>query len=139
MGIINRTTCGNATFWIQDNGILYCKLGNLEPDNKLDYKSARLFLDVIRKLSKDEPIALLIDLSRTKGTFSNDAAHLLSESFGNMPFVICEAYVVNNLSVKLLVQAYKRIYKTKIPYNLSDKIEKAEAYCLAMKAEMLQH
>jgi len=132
------TTYGNATFWTQDNGILFCKLRNLQPDLKLDCKSASLYLDAIRKLSADEPVPLLIDLRDTKGTFSNDAAHLLSDSFSNMPFVICEAYVVNSLSVKLLVQAYKRIYKTNIPYALFNRISDAETYCLAMTAELCQ-
>lgn len=132
-------TYGKASFWIQDNGILYCKLGNLEEDNKLDYKLALLYLDAIAKLSGNSPMPLLIDLRNTKGTFSNDAAHLLSERFRTMQNVVCEAYVVNSLSVKLLVQAYKRIYKTKIPYALFDQMSEAEDYCLAMSTELCHH
>lgn len=132
-------TSGNASFWIQDNGILYCKLDSLEADNKLGYKSAQMYLESLEKLIKDNPMPLLIDLRNTKGTISIEAAHLLSESFNKMQHVICEAYVVNTLSVKLLVQGYKRIYKTKIPYGIFEKMDLAEAFCLSKSGRVSGH
>lgn len=120
-------------FWIQDDGILYVKLGSLDVDNKLDDRTAQLYLDAITELSKGTPRPLLIDLRGVKGTFLNTAAHLLSKNFENMSFVISEAYVVNSLSVKLLVQAYKRIYKTKIPYAIFENVSIAKEYSLSYK------
>ena len=122
---------GHAKFWIGEEGILHCKLSNSNMDKKLDYKTAQLYLEAIETLSKGRPMPLLIDLRSTKGTFSSAAAQLLAKSWDNMPSVLCEGYVVSTLSVKLLVQAYKRIYKTKIPFGIFNNLNKATEYCLS--------
>lgn len=123
----------HAVFWKEDDGILYGRFSNLSVEDSMDHKTAQLYIDAILKLSKGEAIPLLIDLSEAKGTISNAAAQLLSKSSNDMPCVICEAYVVESLSVKLLVQAYKRIYNTKIPHALFKNVASARDYCLEYK------
>lgn len=129
---------GHTTFWLDTKGILNCKLYNNNSEHKLDYKTAQLFLEAVDSLYSGKPAPLLLDLRDVKGTFTNDAAQILSSTLKKMNWVTCEAYVVNSLSVKLLVQAYKRIYKTKIPFALFDQISEAEAYCLAMTDGLYQ-
>ena len=101
--------------------------------HKLDYKIAQLYLETIGKLSKGEPLPIIIDLRDTKGTFSIAAAQLLSKSFNSGAFISSEAYIVNSLSINLLILSYKRLFDSKIPYAIFKKVSKAEEYCLMNK------
>lgn len=121
---------GHTTFWLDTKGILNCKLYNNKRDHKLNYKTAQLFLDAVDSLYSGNPAPLLLDLRDVKGTFTNDAAQILSSTLKKMKWVTCEAYVVNSLSVKLLVKAYKRLYPTNIPYEIFTDMEDAHVYCL---------
>jgi len=76
---------------------------------------------------------LLVDLRDTKGTFSIAAAQLLANSFKNLSLIISEAYVVNSLSINLLIRSYKRLYDTSIPYAVFNNMAMAEKYCLDFK------
>tara|TARA_R110002051_G_scaffold192723_1_gene261259 strand:+ start:8628 stop:9068 length:441 start_codon:yes stop_codon:yes gene_type:complete len=124
-----------ASFWTEDNGILYCRIDNIVTYNKLDYKKAQLYIEAIVKLSHGVPMPLLIDLRDVKGSFSIAAAQFMSESLNNLPLIICEAFVLNSLAMNLLILSYKRIYDTKIPYKVYDNILDAEEYCLRNRLE----
>lgn len=123
----------HATFWTDSSGILFCKFQSLNANNKLDYKIAELYIDTISKLSNGMPMPLLIDLRDTKGTFSIAAAQLLANSFNNLSLIISEAYVVNSLSINLLIRSYKRLYNTNISYSIFEDMTMAEKYCLDFK------
>ncbi|SKB57706.1 hypothetical protein SAMN05660866_02223 [Maribacter arcticus] len=126
----NIITYEHATLWTDTNGILFCKINNLDAHNKLDFKSAQLYLEAIIKLTNGVPMPFLIDLRDTKGTFSIAAAQLLSKKFNTLPLVVSTAYVVNSLSINLLIQSYKRIYDTKIPFEIFKDMTSAKNYCL---------
>lgn len=127
------TVNGHATFWKDDDDdgiIIYCKLSNLRVYNKLDDKSAQLYVNAIIKLSEEQPISLIIDLTEAKGTLSVSGARMLSQCFSNMSIVKCEAFIVGSLSIELIVLAYKRIYNTQIPFAIFKDMDKAKEYCL---------
>ncbi len=126
----------HATFKIQSNEILVCKISNLNAYNKLDYKVAQRYLEAIVKLSKGKPLPIIVDLRDTKGTFSIAAARLLSKSFNSGAFIVSEAYVVNSLSINLLVHSYKRLFYSKIPFAIFKNVPKAEEYCLSTKMNL---
>lgn len=121
---------GHSEFWIKDDGILYAKIGTPNMNNRLDVHTAELYIDAIARLSKGKAMPLLIDLRNTKGTFSNEAAQLLARKFKAMPIAICEAYVVNSLSVRLLVHSYKRIFNPDSPFEIFKTVTSAREYCL---------
>ncbi|WP_339712851.1 hypothetical protein [uncultured Kriegella sp.] len=123
----------HATFSLQSNGILFCKISNLNAYNKLDYKVAQRYLEAIFKLSKGEPLPIIVDLRDAKGTFSIEAARLLSKSFNSGTLIISEAYVVNSLPINLLVNSYKRLFYSKIPFAIFKNVSKAEEYSLTTK------
>ncbi len=123
----------HASFWTDSSGVIFCKFKSLNAHNKLDYKIAELYIEAISKLSNGVPMPLLIDLRDTKGTFSIAAAQLLANSFNNLSLIISEAYVVNSLSINLLIRSYKRLYDTSIPYAVFDDMSTAEKYCLEFK------
>lgn len=126
----------HATIWTDSSGILFCKFKSLNANNKLDYPKAELCIEAISKLSKGISMPLLIDLRDTKGTFSIAAARFLARSFNNLSLIISEAYVINSLSINILIRSYKRLYDTSIPYAVFNTMEMAERYCLEFKNDM---
>lgn len=122
-----------VSFWVEDNGILFCKISNLDPYQKFDYKIAQESLEIISELSKNISMPIIIDLRDVQGTFSIAAGHLLSKSLESVPLVSFEVYVVNSLAVNLLIQSYKRIYDTKIPHTIFKDMITAKNYCLQYK------
>ncbi|NJB70367.1 hypothetical protein GGR42_000829 [Saonia flava] len=127
-----KINLNHTTFWTKNNGILFCKITK-NIYHKLDYKMAGLYLRTIATLSHGVPIPLLIDLRDVKGTFSIEAAQLLSKKFNDSPLIISEAYVVNSLAIKLLIRSYKRIYNTSIPYEIFSSMSMAKEYSLKNK------
>ncbi len=127
------TILDHSSFWTDSDGILYAKIGTTDINKRLDYNTAMSYVEAIANLSKGRPMPLLIDLRNAKGTFSNAAAQLLSRKFKTMPFVLCEAFVVNSLSIRLLVNSYKRIFDPNSPFELFKTVAAARAYCLNFK------
>ena len=121
---------GHSSFWVDKDGILNCKIYNCNTDNRLDFKTAQLFLNAIEGLTLGKPMPFLLDFRGVKGTFSNAAGQALSEGLKNSQLIPCEAYVVNSLSIKLLVRTYKRLYHPNIPYNIFNDLNAAKSYCL---------
>jgi hypothetical protein len=129
----NIITYEHATLWTESNGILFCKINNIDAHNKLDFNSAQLYIEAIIKLTNGVPLPFVIDLRDTKGTFSTAAAQLLSKKFETMPLIVSTAYVVNSLAIHLLIQSYKRIYNTKMPQAIFKDMTSAKNYCLKYK------
>lgn len=123
-----------ATFWTENTGIIYCELYNTDFRNKLDKRTAQIYLKAIKQLSKGTPMPLYIDLRKAKGTFTIEAAQVLSKELGSSTLINCEAFVVQSLSIHVLVQAYKRIFKTTVPYGIFKSALKAQEFCDGFKA-----
>jgi len=120
----------NAIFWLQNEAIIFCKLTNLDSSLKLDYKTAQSYIDAIVLLTKGSPMPLVVDLRYMKGTFTISAAQLLSKTFASTSLITCEAYVVNSLSIKLLVHSYKRLFGNDIPYTITHNMLLAREFCV---------
>ncbi len=121
-----------AKFWYED-GILYGKLFNQDSNQSLKEENTLNYINAMIKLCNGVPSPFLIDLRDIKGTYTISAARLLSntEALRNLRF--CEAYLLNSLSSKLLVDSYKRIYDPKTPYRVFYDINGAVNYCNEMK------
>lgn len=129
----NRVVHKNASFWTDGSGILFGKINNLNPQQKLDDKTARLYLNTIAELSKGKAMPFLIDLRDIKGTFSVEAGQLLGKSMNEMSTILYEVYVVNSLSITLLVQSFKRIYHGTKPFVIFNDMTQALEQCLKYK------
>lgn len=119
-----------ATFWTENNEILFCKINSCNMYKKLDYKMAQVYVASIRKLTNGVPMPFVLDLCDVKGSFSIDAAQFISKSLKSLSLITFEAYVVNSLSVNLLIRSYKRLFDAKTPYAMFEDISKAREYCL---------
>tara|TARA_R110000744_G_scaffold182876_3_gene302181 strand:- start:1397 stop:1795 length:399 start_codon:yes stop_codon:yes gene_type:complete len=124
--IINK----HVSFWVEDNSVLLCKISNLNPDQKLDYKIAQECLAVVSELNTGVPMPIIIDLRDVKGTFSIAAGHLLSKKIESMSLISTEVYLVNSLSINLLIKSYKRLYSKKLPHAIFKSMKLAKVYCL---------
>lgn len=124
---------GHASFWIGMDGILYGTINNSNTYTKMDSYTASSYAATVSNLSKGRPVPLLIDLRNTQGALSLEAAEVLSDRFNKMSFVICEAYVVNSLALKLQVNTFKRLYNTRSPYKIYHSLKDAQEFCLWQK------
>ena len=124
-----------ASFWTQDDGVLYGKLYNMDANHRLDQNTAKRYLNTTAELSNGVPMPFLMDLRNIKGTFSNEAGLELAMGFKMMPHIVFEAYVVNSFSISLLVQSYKRIYNTKVPFAIFDDMGLAQENCSRFKTD----
>lgn len=121
-----------ATFWYQD-GILYGKLFNQDINHNLKEENTLYYINALIKLCNGICSPFLIDLRDIKGTYTISAAKLLSNTKALRNLILCEAYVLNSLSSKLLVDSYKRIYDPKTPYMVFYDINGAVTYCNEIK------
>lgn len=121
-----------AKFWYED-GILYGKLFNQDDNQSLKEENTLSYINAMIKLCNGVPSPFIIDLRDIKGTYTISAARLLSNTKTLRDLRLCEAYVLNSLSSKLLVNSYKRIYDPKTPYMVFYDIEGAVKYCNEMK------
>ncbi len=119
-----------ATFWTENNEILFGKINSCSSYKKLDYKMAEVYIASIKKLTNGDPMPFVLDLRGVKGSFSIDAAQFISKSLKGLSLITFEAYVVNSLSINLLILSYKRIYDTITPYAMFEDIYEAKEYCL---------
>lgn len=130
MIMVKKIEYRDVVFWKGSNGMLFGKVRNPNIQRRLTVETAKRCIDSIMQLSSGAPMALCMDLRDTKGTFSIEAAHFLADAFDQMPQIVYEAYVVNSLSINLLVQSFKRIYSTKAPYGIFQEMSGAEKECL---------
>ena len=120
----------NAMFWTDGSGILYCKFNNKDSNSKLDYNKAKLYISAVTKLCNGKAMPFLIDVRNTRGTFSIDAAKLISKDISLIKLRISEAFIIKNIGITLLIATYKRIYNPITPYGVFRDLEDAKAYSL---------
>lgn len=119
----------NATFWTKGTGIIYCELTNPDSRRKLDKRTAEAYLKSVSQLSIGHPMPLHVDLRKAKGTFSIEAAQLLTYELYENNLINCESFLVDSLSIHLVIQAYKKVFKSEIPYGIFKSTQKAHDFC----------
>lgn len=127
----NRIQFEKATFWYSE-GILYCKLFNQDINYNLTEENTLNYINVMISLCNGVCSPFLIDLRDVKGTYTIDAAKLLSNTKAIKDLRLCEAFLLNSMSSKLLVDSYKRIYDPKTPFKIFYEMDGAIKYCNEM-------
>ena len=117
--VIKNLQLDQSKFWI-DNGILFCIIRHLDTNPYLNTITLEKYLNAVNILCEGKKIPFLIDLRNTEGTFSIKAAKTLATSHEFHDLIISEAYVVNSLKMKLLINSYKRIYEPLKPFIIFD-------------------
>ncbi|MDO6622489.1 hypothetical protein Q4509_06435 [Oceanihabitans sp. 1_MG-2023] len=120
---------GNSKFWT-DNNILYCQFRSREVNYKIDVDKIELFIKVIDRLCNGKPMPFLIDLRNAQGALTRESANLLSNSPILKKLRISEAYLINSIGVRLVINSYKRIYEPTTPFVVFNDLESAKEYCL---------
>ncbi|MDD7886962.1 hypothetical protein [Flavivirga sp. 57AJ16] len=121
---------GNAKFWIDRDEIFCCRFKTLDREYRLDSKKAQLYVATIIKLCNEKHMPFIIDLRDSLGTFSTEAANILSKTPELQRLKVFEAYICNSIGMRLLIISYKRIFDPTTPYFIFDDIKTAKEYLL---------
>ena len=130
--VLKTLQLDQSKFWI-DNGILFCIIRHLDTNPYLNTITLEKYLNAVNILCEGKKIPFLIDLRNTEGTFSIKAAKTLATSHEFHDLIISEAYVVNSLKMKLLINSYKRIYEPLKPFIIFDNYNDALNYSIEAK------
>lgn len=117
-----------ANFWKQE-GILYCQFEDIGQIEKWSAHTYQHFLRAIRDLCQGEPMPLIVDLRQARGTLSADTAKTLSARCRRIPLILGEAYLVQSLSVRLLVQSYVRLIHRDSTSTICTTLPAAKRFC----------
>ncbi len=127
----------DVEFWIDNSEILHCTFKNVTNNNyKLSLSIVKRYINIVAKLCDGKPMPFLIDLREAKGTFSILAAKLLASSPKLKQVRLSEAYIVNSMKMKLVINTYKRIYEPVTPFQFFDNLEDGIDYCLTIKKDI---
>ena len=117
-----------ANFWTQE-GVLYCQFEDISQIEKWAAPTYQQFLRAIHNLCQGVPMPLIVDLRQARGTLSADTAKTLSARCRRIPLILGEAYVVQSLSVRLLVQSYVRLIHRDSPATICTSLPAAKRFC----------
>lgn len=117
-----------AKFWTDSRGILFCEFENSETYRTLEVDTVEKYEKAISTLSQGKPMPFLIDIRDNQGNFSTEAAKLFANSPVFKKIRISEAFVINSINTKLLINSYKRIYEPITPFEIFKDFEEALVY-----------
>lgn len=119
-----------AKFWVDSHGILNCKHLNHDIHWKLDEQEAEKYILAVLTLAGNEKRPIIFDFRDVRGTYTILAARIVEKYPSLSEIIISEAFVVNSIAVRLLINAYKRIYEPSIPFKIFSNIKDAQKYSL---------
>lgn len=128
----NSIKLERAKFWT-DKEILFCKMLNMDASHHLTDETADTYLKAIVTLCNGKKMPLLIDLRNTQGAFLSTAAKKLGEGIEISKLILSEAFVINSLNVKLLINSFKRIYEPITPFEIFEDYNDALNYSINSK------
>lgn len=128
--MLTKISFDKAKFWIDSSGILNCKHYNRDINWKLDDKEAEKYILAVLTLAADEIRPIIFDFRDLRGTYTILAARLVAKDPSVKNIIISEAFVVNSMAVRLLINAFKRIYEPSIPFKIFSNLKDAQEYSL---------
>lgn len=126
--MLTKISFEKSKFWIDSKGILNCKHFNRDKNWKLDEQEAEKYILAILTLAADKPRSIIVDFRDVLGTYTILAARLFAKDPSVNKIIISEAFIVNSLAIRLLINAYKRIYEPLIPFKIFNNIKEAQEY-----------
>ena len=128
--MLTKISFKKSKFWIDSFGILNCKHFNRDMNWRLDKDEVEKYILAILTLAADKPRSLIVDFRDVRGTYTILAARLFAKDPSVNKLIISEAFIVNSISIRLLVNAYKRIYEPLIPFKIFSNIKDAQQYSI---------
>ena len=128
--MLKKISFDKAKFWIDSKGILNCKHFNKDINWKLDKAEAEKYILAVLTLSANKARPIIFDFRNIRGTYTILAARLVAKDPSLSKMIISEAFVVNSLAVRLLINSFKRIYEPAIPFKIFSNVEAAQNYSL---------
>lgn len=128
--MLTKISFEKAKFWVDSHGILNCKHVNSDINWKLNEKEAEKYVLAVLTLAGDEFRPIIFDFRDMRGTYTVLAARLVAKDPTLKKIIISEAFVVNSMAVRLLINAFKRIYEPSIPFKIFSDIKDAQEYSL---------
>ncbi|SFC84822.1 hypothetical protein [Algibacter pectinivorans] len=122
-----------AKFWIGTQGILFCEFYNIETYLTLEQDTLKKYEVAVLELLQGRSAPFIIDVRDNQGNLSTSAAKFFANSLIFKKARIYEAFVVNSLKTKLLINSYKRIYEPRIPYKIFNDFDEALAHSINAK------
>ncbi|MEP3838137.1 MAG: hypothetical protein ABJM36_10835 [Algibacter sp.] len=126
-------TIKNAKFWTNALGVIFCELSNTENYKILEVDLVKKYEQAIFTLSEGRSMPFVIDIRDNQGNISIDAAKLLANSSILKKIRISEAFIINSINAKLLINSYKRIYEPNTPFKIFKDFDEALAYSVNTK------
>ena len=127
--MLTKISFEKAKFWVDSHGILNCKHFNRDINWKLNEKEAEKYILAVLTLAANEIRPIIFDFRDIRGTYTILAARLVAKDPSVNKIIISEAFVVNLFAtVRLLINAYKRIYEPMIPYKIFSNIKDIREY-----------
>lgn len=117
-----------SQFYKDPRGFLYFKIENEKNCNSFNAWQLNRYIYVASNIIKETPTSLLLDLRNITGVPSSSTFSLLSKNFKLNTSFTKISFIVNSLSLKLLIHNYIRIYKPSIPSRVFNTIEKSIDY-----------
>ena len=128
--MLTKISFDKAKFWLDSKGILNCKHFNRDINWKLDEKEAEKYILAVLTLAADTKRPIIFDFRDVRGTYTILAARLVAKDPSVKKTIVSEAFVVNSIAVRLLINAFKRIYEPSIPFKIFSNTEEAQEYSL---------
>ena len=128
--MLTEITFKKAKFWIDSKGVLNCKHFNSDVNWKLNSKEIEKYILAILTLAGNKPRSIIVDFRDVRGTYTILAARLFARDPSVNKIIISEAFIVNSIAIRLLINAYKRIYEPFIPFKLFNNIKNAQEYSI---------
>ncbi|MBP0905678.1 hypothetical protein ACFSKN_16440 [Mariniflexile gromovii] len=122
-----------ALFWTNSLGILFCEFKNKDTNLTLSVDTVETYEKAIFSLSQGKPMPFLIDIRDCHGTFSTEAAKFFANSSVFKKVRVSEAFVINSINTKLLINSYKRIYEPHTPCAIFKNFDEALTYSINTK------
>lgn len=128
--MLTKISFDKAKFWLDPKGILNCKHLNRDINWKLDEKEAEKYILAVLTLAADTKRPIIFDFRDVRGTYTILAARLVAKDPSVHKTIVSEAFIVNSMAVRLLINAFKRIYEPSIPFKIFNNIVEAQDYSL---------
>ena len=126
--MLTKISFDKAKFWVDSEGMLYCKHYNRDINWKLNEKDVEKYILAVLTLTADNESPIIFDFRDVRGTYTILAARMVAKDPSLKKIIISEAFVVNSLAVRLLINAFKRIYEPSIPFKIFSNIKDAQEY-----------
>ncbi|MBN4046943.1 hypothetical protein JYU05_00185 [bacterium AH-315-P13] len=117
-----------SQFYKDPRGFLYFKIENEKNCDSFNTGQLNSYIYVAANIIKKTPVPLLIDLRNITGVPSSSTFRLLANNDKLNTSFTKISFIVNSLSLKLLIHNYIRIYRPSILSRVFSTIEKSIDY-----------